>query len=156
MKNQNMDNISIVKHTKGCLGIRIFGLGPRLLPVNGINQINQLFNKYAFWAQKREPKNIKRMLANSSLVITIGNKKKLIAFGRALSDGVYRAVLWDVVVAEEFQKQGIGTKLINSLLESAELKNINKVYVMTTHCSQFYSSMNFEKELEQTLLIKEI
>ena len=108
MRVSSIDNIAIVKHAKGCPGIRYFGLGPQFLPVDGINQIQKLFNNYAFWAKKRNRKYIRKMLANSSIVITIWKKKKLIAFGRALSDGVYRAVLWDVVVAEEFQKKGIG------------------------------------------------
>ena len=154
MRTARIKNISIVTHAKGCPGIRFFGLGPQFIPVNGINQIEKLFNNYAFWATKRDKENIKRMLSNSSAVITIWERKKLIAFGRALSDGVYRAVLWDVIVAEEFRQKGIGKKLIDSLLKTDALKGINKIYVMTTHCSKFYSSNHFQKEITQSLLIK--
>ena len=39
----------------------------------------------------------------------------MVGFGRATTDGIYRAVLWDVVVAGDLQGKGLGRKVIASL-----------------------------------------
>jgi len=49
---------------------------------------------------------IKQMLANSNVIITLWNKNNLVGFGRATTDQVYRAVLWDIVVSKDVQRVG--------------------------------------------------
>ena len=31
-----MEEVSLIKHAKGALGLRVFGLGPNLKPTNGL------------------------------------------------------------------------------------------------------------------------
>ena len=46
------------------------------------------------------------------LFISVWKDTRLIGFGRATSDKIYRAVLWDVVVEKSHQKIGIGKKIV--------------------------------------------
>ena len=48
-----MKEISLIKHTKGALGLRIFGLGPNLKPTNGLIKLQKLLDNNAFWAKNR-------------------------------------------------------------------------------------------------------
>jgi len=57
------------------------------------------------------------MLAGSQAVVSAWEHSQLVGFGRANSDGVFRAVLWDVVVAGSHQGQGLGRRLVRALLE---------------------------------------
>ena len=45
-----MKEISLIKHGKGALGVRFFGLGPNLKPTNGLNKLKRLLDRNAFWA----------------------------------------------------------------------------------------------------------
>tara|TARA_B100000965_G_scaffold347126_1_gene319037 strand:+ start:110 stop:574 length:465 start_codon:yes stop_codon:yes gene_type:complete len=148
--------IHIIKHAIGAPGFRYLGLGPYLIPSNGIEKLQKLFKENAFWAEERSRKNIRKMLANSSGVITIWDNQKLIGFGRVTTDSIYRAVIWDVVVDKKYQGSGIGTIVIEEILNLKMLQNIDKIYLMTTNQKEFYIQMGFKLEKKQNLMIKEI
>jgi GNAT superfamily N-acetyltransferase len=58
------------------------------------------------------------MLLGSCSVVSAWQGDRLVGIGRATSDGVFRAVLWDVVVAEEHQGLGLGRRIVQALLAS--------------------------------------
>ena len=78
----------------------------------------------------------------------------MVGFGRATSDGIYRAVLWDVVIAEDFQGVGLGKEIIKSLLDSKCIKDTERVYLMTTKGIDFYKQVGFQTVENQKLMIK--
>ncbi len=67
----------------------------------------------------------------------------LLGAARAISDGVYYAVVLDVVVAIEHQGHGIGRKLMEALLEKLPLE---KIYLTAPPDKQgFYKKLGFYK-----------
>tara|TARA_Y100001968_G_scaffold307178_1_gene324727 strand:- start:616 stop:1077 length:462 start_codon:yes stop_codon:yes gene_type:complete len=149
-----MTTISVVKHARGAPGLRLLGLGPCFRPNQGITKLQILLEKHAFWAKNRSKKEIRKMLANSSIVISLWQKTRLVGFGRATTDEIYRAVLWDIVVADDLQGIGLGRIVVEALLDSPGIKNVEKVYLMTTNSTEFYEQMDFQVVVEQTLLSK--
>jgi N-acetylglutamate synthase-like GNAT family acetyltransferase len=77
-----------------------------------------------------------------------------VGFGRASSDGAFRAVLWDVVIPEDLQGQGLGRQLVEALLNAPSLRNVERVYLMTTNSEGFYTQMGFGRAASQKLLVK--
>tara|TARA_Y100001933_G_C18980195_1_gene556371 strand:+ start:1244 stop:1708 length:465 start_codon:yes stop_codon:yes gene_type:complete len=151
-----MNKIILIKHTKGAPGLRLFGLGPNLMPCGGLDQLKNLFNKNTSWAKKRNIKDIKTCLAYSDAIVSIWVGKKIVGFGRALSDGIYRAVLWDIVIDANHQGKGFGKRIVNTLLGSKNLKNTKKVYLMTSNKKDFYYQLAFSEVTSQKLLLKQI
>ena len=151
-----MKKISLIKHTKGALGLRVFGLGPNLKPTNGLIKLQKLLDTNAFWAKNRKINDLKKCLANSDVVISLWVGKEIVGFGRALTDGVYRGVLWDIVIDQNHQGKGFGTLIIKNLLSSKKIKNTKKLYLMTTNKKLFYSQFNFKEVTSQNLMIREI
>ena len=149
-----ISKITTVEHTSGAPLFRKFGVGPKLLPVKAIHQLKELLKRNSFWAFNREIKDLKKMIKKSSCIITIWENKQLIAFGRATSDWRYRAVLWDVIVDKKYQKKGIGKLLINKLLECKAIQDVEKVYLMTTNCKEFYKQSGFQEIENQSVLLK--
>ena len=149
-----MSSITIIKHKKGSPGFRHFGLGPNLYPSRGIQQLIKLFDENTFWASNRKLINIKTMLKQSDIVVSLWKQKKLIGFGRCLTDHIYRAVLWDVVISNNFKGRGYGRLLINKIIHSKELKSVEKIYLMTTNQKAFYVKNGFKDSYPQVLLIK--
>tara|TARA_B100000401_G_C52616743_1_gene629351 strand:- start:280 stop:738 length:459 start_codon:yes stop_codon:yes gene_type:complete len=146
----------LVKHTKGAIGLRLFGLGPNLKPCNGLFKLKKFLDRNAFWAQNREISEIKKCLANSDVIVSIWCCNQIVGFGRALSDGIYRGVLWDVVIDQNYQGQGYGRLIIETLLSSKEIKNTKKIYLMTTNQKSFYSQLDFKEATSQSLLIRDM
>ena len=65
----------------------------------------------------REPDKLKMAAENSHTVCCAYADKKIIGFGRALSDGRYQSAIYDVVVLPEYQSQGVGKSIMKALLE---------------------------------------
>ena len=151
-----MEEISLIKHYKGAMGLRFFGLGPNLLPTNGLDKLQKLLDNNAFWAKNRTINDLKKCLANSDVVISLWVGEEIVGFGRALTDGIYRGVLWDIVIDQNYQGKGFGTLIVKNLLSSKKIKNTQKLYLMTTNKKLFYSQFDFKEVTSQNLLIREI
>jgi len=151
-----MKEISLIKHSKGAIGLRVFGLGPNLKPTNGLNKLQRLFDKNAFWAKSRKINDLKKCLANSDVIVSLWVGNEIVGFGRALTDGIYRGVLWDMVIDQNHQGKGFGTLIVKNLLSSKKIKNTKKIYLMTTNQKLFYSQLDFKEVIDQNLLIRGI
>ena len=151
-----MKAISLIKHSKGALGLRLFGLGPNLKPSNGLIKLKKLLDSNAFWAKNRTIDDLKKCLANSDVIVSLWVDDEIVGFGRALTDGIYRGVLWDIVIDQNHQGKGFGKLIVNKLLSSEKVKNTRKLYLMTTNKKLFYSQFDFKEVTTQDLLIREI
>ncbi|OYV45432.1 MAG: GNAT family N-acetyltransferase, partial [Burkholderiales bacterium 21-58-4] len=69
--------------------------------------------------------------------------KRLVGAGRALSDGVWRAAIYDVAVLPDYQGKGIGSQIIRHLVEHANVE------VITLYAAPgkeaFYERFGFRK-----------
>ena len=147
-----MDAICILIHAPGAPGLRWLGLGPGLRPSRGLWKLQRLLDQHAFWAQGRSIPELRRMLAGSAAVVSLWRGRRLVGFARASSDGVFRAVLWDVVVPEDLQGQGLGRQLVEALLNTPQLQTVERVYLMTTNSAGFYKQLGFTQANNQELL----
>ena len=151
-----MKVISLINHTQGALGLRLFGLGPNLKPTNGLNKLQKLLDNNAFWAKNRTINDLKKCLANSDVIVSLWVGNEIVGFGRALTDGIYRGVLWDIVIDQNYQGKGFGKLIVQRLLSSKKVKQTKKLYLMTTNKKLFYSQLDFKEVTTQNLLIHEI
>jgi GNAT superfamily N-acetyltransferase len=120
-----------------------------------LGDLQALLDRDSFWAKGRRLRDLKRMLSGSQAVVSAWHGSDLVGFGRATSDGVYRAVLWDVVVAAEHQGNGLGTEIVATLLRHRLIASAERVYLMTTNSSGFYSKLKFHEHHGQKLMILE-
>jgi N-acetylglutamate synthase-like GNAT family acetyltransferase len=94
------------------------------------------------------------MLRGSQVAVSTWHGDRLVGFGRATSDGVCRAVLWDVVVAAPYKRQGVGRQLVEHLLKSPQVASVERVYLMTTNSRGFYLQLGFEETSSQHLMLR--
>ena len=151
-----MKELFLIKHSKGAIGLRLFGLGPNLRPNKGLLKLQDFLNRNAAWAKDRKINDLRKCLANSDVIISIWFNNQIVGFGRALSDGVYRGVFWDIVIDKNHQGNGYGRMIVKNLLESKRIKDTKKIYLMTTNKKLFYSQLDFKDVTSQNLMIREI
>jgi N-acetylglutamate synthase-like GNAT family acetyltransferase len=149
-----MAPFQLIQHAPGAPGLRYIGLGPGLRPSRALLKLQRLLNKHAFWAQDRSRAELRRLLAGSEAVVSLWRGKRMVGFGRATSDGVCRAVLWDVVVAGDLQGRGLGRRVVEALLDAPSIRTVERVYLMTTNSAGFYRQLGFCDGAPQQLLIK--
>ena len=138
--------IAVICHGPGAWRLQ---LRPR-----GLDQLQQLLDGHSFWAQGRSRQALRQMLQGSQAVVSGWEGGELIGFGRATSDGLYRAVLWDVVVNSNHQGQGLGRRIVETLLQAPALRHVERTYLMTTNSTGFYSQLGFEAMDNQQLMLR--
>ena len=71
-----------------------------------------------------DPERLQRAYEKSQVCCFAYHGIQLIAAGRALSDGEYFAFICDIVVLPEFQRQGIGTRIVNAISERSAAEKV--------------------------------
>ena len=150
---QAVTPIRLVRHAPGAPGLCWLGLGPRGCPSRALLKLQRLFDRHAHWARGRSFEQLRQLLAGSDAVVSLWRGKRLVAFGRATSDGFSRAVLWDIVVAGDLQGHGLGRRVIEELLHTPPVVGVERVYLMTTKSAGFYRQLGFQDANPQQLMV---
>ena len=110
--------------------------------------LNQLVRhyQYGWWSQNREKTDVKKMLANSNVAISLWDGKKLIGFARVLTDYVYRATIWDVIIHPDYQGQGLGKLIMDKVLKHPKLKKVSYFWLITSDKQKFYKKLGWKME----------
>ncbi len=89
------------------------------------------------------PEVHQQAFAASHTVVFAWQRGQLVGFGRAISDGMYQAAVYDVAVVPEFQHQGIGTLLLNAIL--ARISSCNVILYAAPGKETFYQRLGFRR-----------
>lgn len=113
-------------------------------------QLLKLFQQ-APWAKGRTLEEAREMLRHTDLALCAWDGDQLVGFGRVLTDFVYRATIWDVIVDKAYQKQGIGTEIVQRILNHPRLKKV-ELFWLCTRRPGFYERLGFNAK-EQTGMV---
>ena len=107
-----------------------------------IDSIKEVYESVGWLGHDKEKKE--KIFLNSSHVVIVKNYDEVIALARALTDGVFNAAIYDVVVKKTYQQKGISRKMIEILLE--DLKQISCIHLIsTTGNEELYRKLGFKK-----------
>ncbi|EMG36475.1 acetyltransferase [Desulfocurvibacter africanus PCS] len=91
---------------------------------------------------EREPEKMRRAWENSHLVCVARVEGRLVGLGRAISDGEFHAVIYDVAVLPEFQGKGLGRRIMDALLNGLPMDTV-LLYAVPGK-QGFYKQFGFE------------
>lgn len=89
------------------------------------------------------------MLQATSLVIgLVDQDDRLIGFTRVLTDFVYRATIFDVIVKSTHRKKGLGAKLLDAIVHHPKLQSIEYLDLFCLpEMIPFYENWGFSANL---------
>ncbi|GKU24913.1 GNAT family N-acetyltransferase [Clostridium folliculivorans] len=90
-----------------------------------------------------DPEIHKKAFSNSYITVFAFDNEKLIGFGRAISDGVYQAAIYDLAILPEYQGKGIGKALLKRI--TSTIPNCNYILYAAPGKEGFYEKSNFKK-----------
>jgi ribosomal protein S18 acetylase RimI-like enzyme len=114
------------------------------------SQLLGLFHQ-APWAKGRSVDDAKEMLRHTDLTLCVWDGDRLIGFGRVLTDFIYRATIWDVIVDRAYQGQGVGTEIVRRILNHPRLERVEHFWLCTRRPG-FYEKLGFSSK-EQTGMV---
>jgi GNAT superfamily N-acetyltransferase len=91
------------------------------------SQVEDLHRLYQneWWSRDRTLDATRRMLAAAEIFIALGDESgRLAAFARVLSDYVFKAFIFDVMVVPEHRGSGLGAALMDSILGHPRLARV--------------------------------
>ncbi len=96
------------------------------------------------WANQRSLEGIQKMLEGTPLTLGAWEDDRLVGFVRVMTDGIYRALIDDVVVEESKRGTGIGSELMRRAIE--RLAEVEEVFLRCgEHVVPFYERHRFER-----------
>ena len=82
-------------------------------------------------------------------VLETGERRRLIGMARATSDHAFNATIWDVVLAPEFQGQGLGKALCEQLIRTLLARDIGNITLFADGAVvPFYENLGFVSDPE--------
>lgn len=87
---------------------------------------------------------LERAAANSQFVVAAYAERKLVGFGRVLTDGVLHAMIYEMIVHPDYQSKGIGTQILEKIIQWCRDRQIRDIQLF---CAQgkrpFYEKNGF-------------
>jgi len=90
-----------------------------------------------------EPDAHRRAFEASHTTVFIYHADQLIGFGRAISDGIRQAAIYDCAVLPEFQGKGLGATLMKNIL--VQIPDCNVILYASPGKEGFYKKLGFSK-----------
>lgn len=91
------------------------------------------------------PEVQEKAFRNSACTIFLFDEDTLVGFGRAISDGVIQAAVYDVAIDPSYHGKGLGTIIIEEIKE--ELSGYNLILYASPGKEDFYRKNGFSKML---------
>ena len=107
-----------------------------------LDEMRQVYSSVGW--MKHNTDIIRRVFnASTHVTFAIGDNR-ILGFGRAISDGVFNAAIYDVVVHSDYQGMGIGKLIIEDLLHN--LRDVSCVHLISrTGNESFYRQAGLKK-----------
>jgi predicted N-acetyltransferase YhbS len=108
-------------------------------------QIIELYNNAGLPRPTTDKTRIKKIYENSNLIVTAWDNNKLAGVSRSITDWAWSCYLADLAIRQEYQKLGIGKKLVN--LTKEKVGEQTMVLLLSVPAAmEYYPKVGFLKE----------
>lgn len=105
----------------------------------------------SYWAANRTADVIQKSMAHSLCFGVLDTKSgTLIGFARAITDFTTMFYLCDVIVEEAYRGKGVGTALLEAVVQDVRLQGKHGV-LLTGDAHKFYEKFGFRTETKQAM-----
>lgn len=113
-----------------------------------ILELTQLYRN-EFWSQNRTRQDVAKMVDASDIIIGLVDEcDRLIGFTRVLTDFVYRAFMFDVIIKPTHRNQGLGKTLVDLVVHHPQLQSVEYIGLYCLpDMVPFYERWGFTAEL---------
>ena len=110
-------------------------------------KLHQLYQNEWF-TKGRTIEDVRVMLKNTTFVFGFcdPDSEELIGFARVISDSIYKAFVFDVIVDPGFRNEGMGQTIMDTIFNHPVLKKVSHIELYCPdQLVSFYEPMGFKK-----------
>jgi GNAT superfamily N-acetyltransferase len=113
--------------------------------------------QHEWWSRGRTLEQVRTILAHTDYHFGLTEKDtgRLAAFSRVLSDRIYKAIIFDVIVAKDHRRKGLGKRLMTAICDHPELRAVKhfELYCLPD-LIPFYRSLGFTTDTGGVALMR--
>ena len=96
----------------------------RLTPMQ-VEQLVELFQQ-EWWTRGRTKADVDKLIENAGPLFAFVDplNDELVAFARAMTDGVYKAMIFDIIVKDTWRSSGLGRLLMQTVMTDPVLARV--------------------------------
>ena len=90
------------------------------------------------------PQELFRAVSINWFAVSAFDGERLVGFGRVVSDGVLHAMIYEMIVLPEYQRQGVGAQILHLLVQKCLDANIRDIQLFCARGKRgFYEKYGF-------------
>lgn len=95
-----------------------------LTPVQ-VDELVELFQQQ-WWTKDRQKADVEKLMKHAELIFAFVDplNEELVAFARAMTDGVYKAMIFDIIVKDTWRNTGLGRLLMDTVMTDPVLLQV--------------------------------
>lgn len=109
--------------------------------------VKEIYEKESWYAYLKDDEKLKRAFDNSICLLGAFDDDKLVGFVRCVGDGEHIILIQDLIVDRDYQKRGIGTRLMKTVWD--KYINVRMFHAVTDindkADNRFYQSLGMKK-----------
>ena len=120
-----------------------------------IKQLQQLY-QLEWWTKGRSLEETRKCLKGSQISFGLVDKDDdLIGFARVITDFVFKAFIFDVIVRQDYRKSGLGKKLLSLIQEHPKLSDVRhfELYCLP-ELAGYYEQLGFTTDIGGIVLMR--
>lgn len=123
----------------------------KIITIFSQEQITQVHGLYqqVWWAKDRTLEQTHRCVQGSQVCVgIIDSDNELVGFARVITDFIFKAVIFDVIVNPAKRSAGLGKQLIQAIQQHRDLKHVKhfELYCLP-EMEAYYEKFGFSKEV---------
>lgn len=90
-----------------------------------VDELVELFQQQ-WWTKGRQKADVERLVEHANLLFAFVDpvNEELVAFARAMTDGVYKAMIFDIIVKDTWRNTGLGRLLMETVMVDPVLAQV--------------------------------
>lgn len=121
----------------------------RELTPGQVDQLVDLFQQ-EWWTKGRQKADVERLMRHSGPIFAFVDplNDELVAFARVMTDGVYKAMIFDIIVKDNWRNTGLGRLLMKTVMTDPLLSGVKhrELYCLE-EMVPFYEKWGFTSNL---------
>ena len=108
------------------------------------------------WGGNMRREQLERAIENSVCfsVIDIANDNRQLAFARVVTDLTTYAYLTDVIVAEDARGRGLGSWMVETIVEHPDFQGLRRIALLTRDAQGLYERFGFSTDMPKSVYME--